>query len=300
VGQTFLSAKEGWQECPPHGGYEMAAIRESDGGNKTATQCRTIVVAHTMRDNAVDNHAGIFALAWEIRPEWSEAMIARPIIFALMFFVLPVGSIVASEPDSDTRSIQDVGAKHRPLSAIQDDLHEALRAEALTRRQGQNASQVIRLVELYREMAAHPKRHDSRFLARMGLRLRSRLEKVRDHIEKHTAREDRNATKKDAPADVMAPETPALAQQVALPGGPAAPGGKPAGAGARAGAGGIIDYGPELVELIQATISPSTWDINGGNGSIVYFAPLRVIVVSAPSEVHGDVADVLGQLRAAP
>src|SRR5688572_30323767 len=101
--------------------------------------------------------------------QWSEAMRARPILFALMFFVLPVGSIVASEPSSDTRSIHDVDAKHRSLSAIQDDLHDALRAEALTRRQGQNASEVIRLVELYREMAAHPKRHDSRFLARMGL-----------------------------------------------------------------------------------------------------------------------------------
>jgi hypothetical protein len=270
---------------------------ENDGGNKTARQHRKIVVARNMRDNALDNHGGILALAWEIRPEWSEAMMARPIIFALMFFVLPVRSIVASEPDSDTRSIHDVDAKHRSLSAIQDDLHEALRAEALTRRQGQNVPQIIRLVELYREMAAHPKRHDSRFLARMGLRLRSRLEKVRDHIERHTAREDRNA-KKDAPPFLMSPETPVLAQQLAGPGG-AAPGagGQPAAAGAGAGA---FDYGPDLVELIQATISPSTWDINGGNGSLVYFAPLRVLVVSAPGEVHGDVADVLGQLRAAP
>ncbi|HEY3394332.1 MAG TPA: hypothetical protein VGK58_16580 [Lacipirellulaceae bacterium] len=225
-------------------------------------------------------------------------MIARPIIFALMFFVLPVGSIVASEPDSETRSLQDVGAKHRSLSSIQDDLHEALRAEALTRRQGQNVPQIIRLVELYREMAAHPKRDSSQFLARMGLRLRSRLEKVRDHIERHTARRDRNS-KKEAPPNLVVPQAPILAQQLAGPG-VAAPGagGQPAGAGA--GAGGVIDYGPDLVELIQATISPSTWDINGGNGSIVYFAPLRVLVVSAPGEVHGDVADVLGQLRAAP
>jgi hypothetical protein len=228
-------------------------------------------------------------------------MIARPILFALMFFLLPIGSIVASEPPSDPRSLQDADAKHRSLSAIQDDLHDALRAEALTRRQGQNAPQIIRLVELYREMAAHPTRHDSRFLARMGLRLRSRLEKVRDHIERHTAREDRHAKRTDALADLRPPETPVLAQQPAGPGGPApGAGGQPAGAGARAGAGGIIDYGPDLVELIQATISPSTWDINGGNGSIVYFAPLRVLVVSAPGEVHGDVADVLGQLRAAP
>ena len=61
-----------------------------------------------------------------------------------------------------------------------------------------------------------------------------------------------------------------------------------------------IDFGPDLVELIQQTISPATWDINGGNGAIAYFAPVQSLVVSAPESVHYQIADLLSQLRAAP
>ena len=57
------------------------------------------------------------------------------------------------------------------------------------------------------------------------------------------------------------------------------------------------DYGPDLVELIHRVIAPRTWDVNGGPGSVVYFRNLRVLVVSAPSEVQSQVGDVLGQLR---
>ena len=59
---------------------------------------------------------------------------------------------------------------------------------------------------------------------------------------------------------------------------------------------------PEMMSatpLIEATISPDTWNINGGNGAIVYFAPLHVLVISAPTEVHAQVGDVLNQLNAA-
>jgi hypothetical protein len=90
-----------------------------------------------------------------------------------------------------------------------------------------------------------------------------------------------------------------LAQQIAIPGG-AARGQRAQSAANRPGAAATVDYGPDLVELIQQTISPATWDINGGNGSIVYFAPLQVIVVSAPATTHDQIGDVLGQLRAAP
>ncbi|HEY2882598.1 MAG TPA: hypothetical protein VGJ15_09195 [Pirellulales bacterium] len=55
--------------------------------------------------------------------------------------------------------------------------------------------------------------------------------------------------------------------------------------------------GLELVDLIQRVIAPRTWDINGGPGSIVYYPNLRVLVVTAPSEVHSQLGDALGQLR---
>jgi hypothetical protein len=61
----------------------------------------------------------------------------------------------------------------------------------------------------------------------------------------------------------------------------------------------ITDHGPELVDLIESVIAPHTWEKNGGFGSIFYFAPLRVIVVRSTGDVHGDVGNVIGNLRAA-
>jgi hypothetical protein len=57
------------------------------------------------------------------------------------------------------------------------------------------------------------------------------------------------------------------------------------------------DYGPDLVELIQKTISPPTWDVNGGPGAIYYFRPQRALVVSAPGEVHEQLVDLLEQME---
>ena len=224
-------------------------------------------------------------------------MNARLILVTLMSALLPASSILAAQPQNQPQPEHDANLPRRTLSAIQLDVRAALRAEASTRRQGQNTQEVLRLIELYREMAAHPKRDQSPFLARLGVQVRSRLRKVRDHIERQNARAQRDADKNEAQHELAAPKTHVLAQQVAPPGG-AAPGAQPAGP--LAGAGPTFDYGPDLVDLIQRTISPATWDINGGNSSIVYFSPLRVIVVTAPGTVHGQVGDVLGQLRAAP
>jgi hypothetical protein len=57
------------------------------------------------------------------------------------------------------------------------------------------------------------------------------------------------------------------------------------------------DTGQELVELIEATISPGSWDTQGGPGTIRYFSPLRVIVVRQTSEVHEQLGDLLPRLR---
>ena len=75
-----------------------------------------------------------------------------------------------------------------------------------------------------------------------------------------------------------------------------------AGAQALAGAMGgraVDDHGPELVELIETVIAPATWEKNGGFGSIVYFAPLRALLVRPPGERHRQLGHLLGNLRAA-
>ncbi|MEZ6072557.1 MAG: hypothetical protein R3C10_20420 [Pirellulales bacterium] len=54
----------------------------------------------------------------------------------------------------------------------------------------------------------------------------------------------------------------------------------------------------ELIDTVQATIAPSTWDIVGGNGSIQALGNLLVIAQS--QRTHRAIDDLLEKLRAAP
>jgi len=82
-------------------------------------------------------------------------------------------------------------------------------------------------------------------------------------------------------------------------------GGAAAGFGAGATGGGAFqprnpgpdDYGQQLVDLIRQTIAPSTWDVNGGPGSIYYWRPGRILAIRQTTEVHENVADFLQQLE---
>ncbi len=49
----------------------------------------------------------------------------------------------------------------------------------------------------------------------------------------------------------------------------------------------------ELIALIQATIKPESWDVNGGTASIRYFPLLKVLVVRASGEVHHRIGGAL-------
>ena len=54
--------------------------------------------------------------------------------------------------------------------------------------------------------------------------------------------------------------------------------------------------GMDLVDLIQTTIAPTTWQRNGGPGSIYYWRPGRAIAVSANQDVHDQVGNLLEQM----
>ncbi len=59
------------------------------------------------------------------------------------------------------------------------------------------------------------------------------------------------------------------------------------------------DHGEQLVDLIQTTIRPNTWERVGGPGSIYYWRPGRAIVVRQMGDVHDEIGDVLRQLERA-
>lgn len=66
-------------------------------------------------------------------------------------------------------------------------------------------------------------------------------------------------------------------------------------AAARGGA--AQDDGQALVELIQATIAPQTWDVNGGQGTIRYWPAWHVLVVRQTEDVHEQIGGVVHGLR---
>ena len=57
------------------------------------------------------------------------------------------------------------------------------------------------------------------------------------------------------------------------------------------------DNGALLVNLIQNTIDPDVWRDNGGNASIHYYQPGRVLVINASQKIHEKTEDLLWKMR---
>ncbi|MCA9066488.1 MAG: hypothetical protein KDA96_25645, partial [Planctomycetaceae bacterium] len=53
----------------------------------------------------------------------------------------------------------------------------------------------------------------------------------------------------------------------------------------------------ELIDLIQATVAPESWQGAGGSGRVVLSESTLSLVVSATPEVHDEIAELLNQLR---
>lgn len=53
----------------------------------------------------------------------------------------------------------------------------------------------------------------------------------------------------------------------------------------------------DLVDLIQKTIDPPSWDINGGPGSIMYFGNLQALIVNQTEENYEAIGGVFGGMR---
>lgn len=61
----------------------------------------------------------------------------------------------------------------------------------------------------------------------------------------------------------------------------------------------IQDAGENLVEVIQQTIHPDSWDANGGNGQIQFWLPNGTLVIRQTEPIHQEIQGLLNQLRRA-
>ncbi len=78
---------------------------------------------------------------------------------------------------------------------------------------------------------------------------------------------------------------------------PATPAIQPAGFGPGGAGGGTDADFDTLIDLITQTVSPATWDHNGGKGNIAASPTNLSLVVSQTQEVHEEIVDLLEQLR---
>ncbi len=109
---------------------------------------------------------------------------------------------------------------------------------------------------------------------RMRAVLRGRVEWYAHRLRKQVAEEARDARRERLRANTDGKPRPPASNE-----GPAAIG------------------AASLIDLIQRTVNPPIWDVNGGPASVGYFAPFHALVVRAPGEVHHQLGGTLGQLR---
>ena len=202
-------------------------------------------------------------------------------------------SILLSAPVSGGATASESSQAERAFHEINHDMRLFLKQQATAKSTEQQARAIRQLVALYGEICQHPKLAASDTLKSYRIKLRSRLLRIQQELQRDIAR----AEKGGAPAggSLADAATRAVADQLALVGYSL---GGPGKVFAQGGAG-VPDYGPALVELIQRSIAPGFWDVNGGPGTIVYYAPLRALVVRATGEIQGNVGGALNGLRRA-
>jgi hypothetical protein len=214
------------------------------------------------------------------------------------------GPVQDSAPQAEGRRFHEIGR----------DISAAMQREAAAKDLVERTAAVKQLTDLFTEVDRDARTPTSPTLLEYRGRVRSRLVNVQTELKHKLAREYKRAKAKgqyanDTPADLLAlaanAEQRELAQHVAAQvslasysmGGPAR---VFESAGGAFGGGIVIDdNGEELVELIQNTISPRVWEVNGGPCTIVYYRPLMCLVVRATGTTHGDVGGLLEGLRAA-
>jgi hypothetical protein len=216
----------------------------------------------------------------------------------LLVMVAAVGQL-ALTPNPDQGSSKQVAtAVLREVPEIRREVSDLLQQESAARNDAERARLIRRMTEVYREVVADERFITSPTLQQQRIKMWARLTRVRDEIKRRTAassRRPQNAAAQEE-ADRQEQSAAAIAVHFELAsqtlGGPAALFSTASGGGAMSD-----DFSEELIDLIQNTINPSHWNVNGGPGSIVYYRPVHGLVVRATSEVQGRVGDALGGLR---
>jgi hypothetical protein len=215
-------------------------------------------------------------------------MAARWIVIAGIVAVAAT-SALAREGTGGSQSLGSAAEAARSPQQLRRAVHDAMRREAMT--QGADHDTALRqLIALYDALQVDSSLPPDEAL-RMRATVRSRLVRAGEAIERQLARDAKAAAKiKKLPTG----EQGVLAQQRAnRPPRPGRVGAQPSPPQTSPNSQGA----QQLVELIQKTVAPSSWDRNGGLGTIMYFEPRQVLVIRQTGDVHDRVGQALQNLR---
>lgn len=181
----------------------------------------------------------------------------------------------------------------RGLFEIHKQLRRLLRDEAVVKERQVWERTVVDLVKLYGEITRDDRLLTSNALNSYRVKLRARLMKVQKRLE----REQEQAREQRGRDDQLAAggDKGHTGSTGSLGDSTQSDQSSSSAAGARGGA--SFDDGLALVELIQRTISPKFWDVNGGPGSIVYYRQWHALVIRATPEIHRQIGGEIGGLR---
>lgn len=185
----------------------------------------------------------------------------------------------AAAVDDASRHDASAADLRRPLAELSkldgDDLAEecerAVR-ESAKRARPDPTEMVPRLVELYGRLNETTELGRSE-ATRLQSRIEFRLQQLQRTLKSTIARAERTAARSSQPVRSRPSEEKSFAAPRDV-------------ANARA-----------LIDLIQSTVAPESWEINGGHGSIRYYAPLKVLVIRQTTETHYQLRGTLKQLR---
>jgi hypothetical protein len=212
---------------------------------------------------------------------------------------------VAAETRAETPTVPQRAA-HSPIASapqptaqeLRQSVSNTLRREATST--GTSHEQALAdLVAVYGQLRSDTQLPDAERRRRLG-QVRQRLADEADELEQLAAEraERAKAAERPTPADVLAQVGPGNARGRGIAAGRqqnVAGRGPPVGQGPAGAAG--ANSAQDLIDLIRTTIAPDTWDIRGGPGTIMYFAPRQVLVIRQTDEVHGQFGDLMRQLR---
>ena len=198
------------------------------------------------------------------------------------------------------QSAEPVVAQRR-FHEIHADIKVFLKREATAETDTERIGAIRDLCELFVEIKRDPRLPDQPTLLGYKAMVWTRLDRVKKELKRYVS-DDSKSQVAESPTDnqleYRAEVSRSLSEQLVMinqsSGGPA---NMVTFASGSWGGGSVADNADQLIELIQTSIAPETWDVNGGNGTIFFYAPLNALVVRATSEIHFQLGGPVEGLR---